>query len=450
MRPLSTGYVAALTLMWGALSFHWTVLTNNILPTRALQFADETTKGSVLGWVTVAGALVATLTGPIIGVLSDRSRSRWGRRRPFLIAGMLLNVPALCALLAADSLAGFVLGYMAVQFCVNVASGPATALIPDQVPRVQQGQATGVAGLADVVGRMTGSLAGGLLIAAPALSGAIAPWLGILPAALRSEPMLPLVGLLVAVTVGSMLVTAATVREAPPALVSARRGERLWRAFVFDVRAAPAFAWLLASRLCVMLAVTTLVTFLLYYVRDYLGVSDVAEANARLGYLYAVSAVATLPTALGVGVLIDRHGHRKAWVYASTVGLALVAVAFLAVGRFATALLVAALFGVCWGGYFTSSWALALVLLPRGDEAAKFLGIWNIAATVPAIVAPGVGGMLLDSFNRVGPTWGYTVLFLTVVLYNVASAALLGRVHEPPVDAIPAHEHGRPTGSPLR
>ena len=439
MRPLSTGYVAALTLMWGALSFHWTVLTNNILPTRVLQFADETTKGSVLGWVTVAGALVATLTGPIIGVLSDQSRSRWGRRRPFLVAGMLLNVLALCALVAVDTLAGFVLAYMAVQVCVNIASGPATALIPDQVPRVQQGQATGVAGLADVVGRMAGSLAGGLFIAAPALVAALGPWLGVLPAAMRSDPMLPLVGLLVAVTVGSMAVTAATVREVPLAAAPAGTAGRLWRAFVFDVRAEPAFAWLLASRLCVMLAVTTLVTFLLYYVRDYLGVSDVAEANARLGYLFAASAVATLPTALGVGVLIDRYGHRKAWVYASTVGLALVAVAFLAVGRFATALLVGALFGVCWGGYFTSSWALALALLPPGDQSAKFLGIWNMAATLPAIVAPGVGGMLLDSVNRVGPNWGYTALFLTVVLYNVASAMLLGRVRESQADATSAH-----------
>ena len=84
MRLLSTRYLIVLTVMWGALSFHWTVLGNNIVPTRVLSFANEDNKGSVLGLVTVIGALVSMLTGPIAGVFSDESRSRWGRRLPFL------------------------------------------------------------------------------------------------------------------------------------------------------------------------------------------------------------------------------------------------------------------------------------------------------------------------------------------------------------------------------
>jgi hypothetical protein len=67
--------------MWAALSFHWTVLGNNVIPTRVLAFASDSNKGSVLGLVTVVGALVSMLTGPIAGVLSDESRLRWGRRR---------------------------------------------------------------------------------------------------------------------------------------------------------------------------------------------------------------------------------------------------------------------------------------------------------------------------------------------------------------------------------
>lgn len=67
-----------------------------------------------------------------------------------------------------------------------------------------------------------------------------------------------------------------------------------------------------------------------------------------------------------------------------------------------------------------SSFALALSLLPKGDEAAKYMRIWGIAGTLPQVLAPGIGGVLLDTFNRMGPNRGYPVVFLTVVLYTAA------------------------------
>jgi len=205
----------------------------------------------------------------------------------------------------------------------------------------------------------------------------------------------------------------------------------LRRAFTFDVRAQADFAWLLAARAFNMLAINTVVTFLLYYVRDYLGVADIGEANAALGYLFAVSSLTTLPSSLIVGYLIDRHQRRKRWVYLSSAGLALVCMAFIAVTRFPEALVVGAFFGLCYGAYFTSDWALALALLPAGDHAAKYMGIWGIAGTLPQVLAPGIGGLLLDAFNRKGPNWGYPVVFLTVVAYLIAGTALLVKVTEP-------------------
>jgi MFS family permease len=180
-----------------------------------------------------------------------------------------------------------------------------------------------------------------------------------------------------------------------------------------------------------MLAINTIVTFLLYYVRDYLGVADIGEANAKLGYLFAVSAVTTLPSSLIVGYVIDRHQRRKRWVYASSAGLALVCVAFVVIDQFRSALAIGAVFGLCYGAYFTSDWALALTLLPKGDAAAKYMGIWGIAGTFPQVLAPGIGGLLLDSFNRLGHNWGYPVLFMTVVGYLVIGTAMLIKVQEP-------------------
>ena len=429
---LPTRYLIALTVMWGALSFHWTVLTNNIVPTRVLSFADEQSKGSALGLVTVVGALVSMLTGPIAGVLSDESRSRWGRRRPFLAVGIALNSIALLGVVATRSFVGFVLAFAAVQFFANFSGSPYTALIPDQVPDRQKGKATGFAGFADVFGRLIGAILGGVMISMPVAAMTLGGALCFLPQALRRDPMLPLILLTVVTTCGAMLFTVLYVREEVPDAEPAKpRSHLLRRAFTFDIRSERSFAWLLAARGFNMLAINTIVTFLLYYVRDYLGFSDLGEANARLGYLFAGSALTTLPSSLIVGYVIDRYERRKFWVYASSAGLALVSVAFVMIEHFASAMWTGAAFGLCYGAYFTSDWALALALLPKGDAAAKYMGIWGIAGTFPQVLAPGIGGVLLDAFNRAGHNRGYQAVFVTVVVYLALGTAMLIRVVEP-------------------
>jgi len=429
----STRYLVSLTVMWGALSFHWTILGNNIVPTRVLSFAAESNKGTVLGVVTVIGALVSMLVGPIAGVLSDESRTRWGRRRPFLAVGVTLNCFALLAVVGARSLVGFILAFVAVQLFANWAGSPYTALIPDLVPDIQKGKATGFAGFSEVVGRLVGAILGGVLISMPATAAAIGGVLFFLPAPLRTEPMLPLTLLIIVVTAAAMVFTMLYVEESVPTTAAPRAHEGfLRRAFTFDLRAEASFAWLLAARAFNMLAINTIVTFLLYYVRDYLGVRSIDEANAKLGYLFAVSSVTTLPSSLLVGYVIDRWQRRKLWVYGSSAGLAAVCVSFVVIDRFSSALATGAVFGLCYGAYFTADWALALTLLPKGDAAAKYMGIWGIAGTFPQVLAPGIGGVLLDTFNRLGHNWGYPVIFITVVVYLVVGTALLVKVDEPP------------------
>jgi len=417
--------------MWAALSFHWTVLTNNIVPTRVLSFATQANKGTALGVVTVLGAIVSMLTGPIAGVLSDESRWRWGRRRPFLVVGIILNTFALFALIGARSFSAFVLAFLAVQLSVNFASSPYTALLPDQVSDIQKGRATGFAGFADVLGRLVGAIVGGFAVSLPVLATQVGAFLPFLPDELRADPMLPLILVTILILVGTMLFTVRYVEEPVPGERPRSADGLLRRAFVFDVRAEASFSWLLASRAVNMLAINTLTTFLLYYVHDYLGVADIGEANVKLGYLFAASSVTTLPSSLIVGYLIDRDQQRKRWVILSAMGLALVSVAFVATREFSSALIVGSLFGLCYGAYFTADWALALTLLPKGDQAAKYMGIWGIAGTFPQVLAPGIGGVLLDTFNGIRHNLGYPVVFLTVVIYLMIGTSLLLKVQEP-------------------
>lgn len=428
----TTWYLIVLTAMWAALSFHWTVLMNNIVPTRVLSFATEANKGTALGLVTLLGAFVSMLVGPIAGVLSDESRLRWGRRRPFLAAGVALNCVALFALIGARSFVGFVVAFVAIQFAANFAGSPYTAMLPDQVADIQKGRATGFAGFADVLGRLAGSIFGGFAVSLPALAAWVGVFLPILPQRIRIDPMLPLVLVTVVILAGTMLFTVFLAQEDPPVAGPGPTGHGLLRrAFVFDVRGQASFGWLLASRAASMLGITTVTTFLLYYVRDYLGVTDINEANVKLGYLFAASALTTLPSALFVGYLVDRDQRRKRWVVWSTTGLAVVSLAFVVTPGFGTALFVGALFGLCYGAYFTANWALAMALLPRGDQAAKYMGIWSIAGTLPMVLAPGIGGVLLDTFNGIRPNLGYPVVFGTVVIYLAVGTGLLWKVDDP-------------------
>jgi MFS family permease len=427
----STWYLLSLTVMWGAFSFHWTALSNNIVPTRVLEFATDATKGSLLGLVTVAGGLASMLTGPIAGVLSDETRSRWGRRRPFLVVGVALNCLALLALVGVTTWAGLLAAVLAVRCFGNVASGPYSALIPDQVGDAQKGRATGFAGFAEVLGRLAGAVVGGLCVAMPAAAAAIGPVLFFAWPSLARSAMMPLVLIVIAVMVGATLFTLWRIPEAPALTPARATVPLLSRAFTFDVRAERSFAWLLLARGFNMLGINTVVTFLLYFIRDYLGVGDIAEANAKLGYLFAASALTTLPSALAVGYLIDRHGRRKLWVYASSIGLAVVCVSFLTVRHYSEAVLLGAAFGLCYGAYFTSDWALALTLLPKNGSAAKYMGLWGVAGTLPEVLAPGIGGVMLDVFNAVEPNLGYRIVFCAVAVYIAVGGVLLYRVVEP-------------------
>jgi len=310
-------------------------------------------------------------------------------------------------------------------------------MLPDLVPDIQKGRATGFAGFADVLGRLVGAIVGGFAVSLPGAALVMGSFIPILPTAMRMDPMLPLILMTIMVMASFMWFTVRFVREEPNLSPPRASGAHLIRrAFVFDVRAESSFSWLLASRAVNMLGINTLTTFLLYYVHDYLGVHDLADANVKLGYLFAASSLTTLPSSLLVGYLIDRHQHRKHWVIFSAAGLAMVSVAFVVTRKFDSALFVGALFGLFYGAYFTADWSLALALLPKGDQAAKYMGIWGIAGTFPQVLAPGIGGILLDTFNRLQPNLGYPVVFMTIVFYLVVGTSLILKVSEPlPADA---------------
>lgn len=169
-RPrLSTFQQAMLSLYWFSTSLHWAAILIITLPSQAAFIAGDEFKGRGLGLILAVGALVSMVAAPFLGAYSDRIRTRWGRRIPFIVVGVAMNVLGLIALAyiprAGDlsTLWPYLLAFIWVEFWNNVASAPYSALIPDIVPPEQRGSASGWMGLMMMLGNFVGGLAGLLM-----------------------------------------------------------------------------------------------------------------------------------------------------------------------------------------------------------------------------------------------------------------------------------------------
>src|SRR5438105_842556 len=165
---LSTAQQARLSLYWFANGAHWSAILIVLAPTQVLSIVGDATKGETLGKVVLFGAFISMLVAPFYGAWSDRIRTRWGRRKPFLVAGTLLNTIGLLGLAYLprpgdpSSLVPYIGAFMWVNFFNNMATAPFSALIPDAVPAEQRGAASGWLGLMRVLGNLGGGPVGRL------------------------------------------------------------------------------------------------------------------------------------------------------------------------------------------------------------------------------------------------------------------------------------------------
>lgn len=406
-----------LSAYWFALSFLWAGMITIVIQTLVKNMAGPT-KDLTLGWTLGIGAAISTVVVIITGAMSDRSRWAMGRRRPYMIVGTLLSVPALLWLARVQSIPALLGAFCLIQFWVNIATSPYQALIPDMVPKDRQGAASAYMGMSSLLGQL-----GGLILCAKLIERPGGLW----------TIMVALSALLVA----AMVFTVARVPEQSAKDNPAPR-MGLWRTLVESFRVNPRenpdFFWLIASRFMVNMGFYTATEFLLYYVGDTLQIKDAVPT------FFTIIVITTLAGLVGnfpAGFLGDRM-PKKRIVYASAGITALAALVFLLTSSIHVAYGAAFIFGMGFGAFAAVDWALATNLLPEHDEA-KFMGVWHVSFTVPQVIAPMIGGPVAYLFNNrihsilghnTGPGFGYRVALLMVILYFVAGVALIRPVRE--------------------
>lgn len=402
-----------ITIFGFALTAMWSSLHTFVLPLRLLDFVAESQKNTYLGLLTFAGLVLAMLVQPIAGAISDHWGFSWGRRRPYILMGTALVIILLPGIGLVNSFIGLLIVYCLLQVSSNTAQGPFQAFIPDMVPGKKRGVASGVKGLLE--------LAGGLV-----LVRLLASFMGRYFAGEGELWLWSSLSLLDVVLLAALLVTIFTVKErpwvrvSPPPLLPT-----LYKSFKIDLKVSPGFVTFLISRLLIVMAMATLQTFALYFLIDVVGITNPGQVT---GDLLIVAGICMIGVVYPAGWLSDRIGRRPVVIASGVLG-ALGILLLLLIHNYSALMVSGALLATSGGAFFSSNWALATDMVPKGEEA-RYLGLTNLATAGGSALARLIG-IAIDPLNAYTHGLGYQVMLAACLVYFVIGSALLFKLKEP-------------------
>lgn len=423
-----------LSLYWVAIGYLWQGLGTVIVPGIVQQLVGNQHKGTALSVLEGVGTLMAVVWQPVAGAVSDRTATRWGRRRPFIVAGTLGDVLFLAGIALSGSYLPVLVFYFLLQAASNTAQGPYQGLLPDVVPHEQRGTASGYYGLANLVGILAGSVGAGLVQANFGRSWAVAS--------------------IAAILLVTMAITVLTVPDT--AQPSSGQFQSPVEAVVATFTAPLPhrdFMWLMGSRLLVLMGIVGIQSFTYFFFSEVFFHGDqhqTSTATAKLlGVVLLFGIIITWPSA----AVSDRIGRRSVLMLGGLIGSAGTAALVFSSTRWmppailaplagllqlpelaVQTMLVGLLIGLGFGSFLSVDWAFLTDVVPRG-QAGLFMGFSNIATAGSGIIARFIGGLLLDIFNSgprlLGLPGGYPVIFGLFAAWMVAGSLLILKVKQP-------------------
>lgn len=373
-RPVDRVFVAGYTVAQIGAFIGFVPLLSVLLPIKATVLAPAAAS-LLLSQAAICGALAAGLSHLAVGALSDRTRSRVGRRKPWILAGTALTALSYLGVYLARSPIELIAAVMLFQVAFNILFAPLGAVFADQVPDARKGLVSAFSGLAYPVA----SLYAALVIA-----------VGLTDAPGR---YLTVAATLIVLVVPFVWISA----QDGPNVASAPQGRR---APLFSAFGDPDFRIAFLSRLAVQTAISLNALYLFFYLQAHSDASarlSGLRPDAVLGLLIAAATTAALLSGFVAGILSDRWGGRKVFVSAGAAGIAAGA-AVLALWPAWPGPLVAQLaYGLGLGMFTTTDQALIAQVLPRRLDAGRDLGVMNIAVTLPQVLAPLAGIAMLDA-----------------------------------------------------
>ncbi|WP_210429040.1 MFS transporter [Nocardioides eburneiflavus] len=388
------GFIAlyALSYTGGSLLFLAPLLVSLALKVRDLVGADAAPGNLAL--VAGTGSLLSIIANPVFGRLSDRTTSRWGMRRPWMVTGVAVGALGTMVVATAQNVGTVLVGWCLCQIFFNATLAAQTAILADQVPTGQRGVVSGVLGLAVPAASVTGTYLVQLLDHSTLLMFAVPCAVG---------------GAAVLLFVWRLPDRRLDETDKPPWSL-----RELAATFYVSPRSNPDFAWAFLSRFLLVTAYAFLVTFQTFFLLEQVGSTE--DEVPRQVYLGTVAqSVALVTIAPIAGRISDRVGRRKVFVIAAAVIYACALFVIAGSTSVDGYLVGMAIGGVGFGIYIAIDLALVVDVLTDPHTAAKDLGVLNIAGALPFALAPAVAPGLLALGDG-----SYAVL------YAVAGACALG------------------------
>jgi MFS family permease len=460
-----------INVYWFALTTRSQVLSPLIVPLLVQRFVGEGAKGTYVGQIRLWSLMVAVLMQALMGLLSDHSTLRWGRRRPFIVAGTLGEMVMFALIGLSASLEGMT-GYRALfalytlsMVSANTAHGATQGLIPDLVPEDKRGWASGVKTLLELpVPLIFVSFVVGDLVSAGNLWGALFALMAVLvicmvialfaperrpdrlekaPSKLDWEPFARLVlmtGAFTLIILGSGALVKAAMRlpldlsSSPHALftgligligMGVAIGLGVWVSVHIsvgrEIRQYPSFTWWVVNRLAFLVASNNLAIFMLYFLQERFPDLQAEKAAGPASRVIMFVGVSVLLTALPSGWLADRFGKKPLIALSgilATIGTFIV----ILIPGLSVTYVGACFVGAAIGLFYCANWALGTDIVPQ-DRAGHYLGISNLAGAGAGAVGAYIGGPIADQS-------GYVLLFTIYGLLFLLSILPLGGVRE--------------------
>jgi len=401
---VGAGWFTLFTLAWLAI---WTV---QLTPLQLLIPLQLNTPDDADGWITgvvssglvlAIGGIAGVIAAPVAGGLSDRTRGRRGRRRPWALGGVALATVSLVGIAFATGPWGVGVAWVGVSVGIAVASAAFTALIADQLT-TQRGAASAAVSSSQALGIVVGV---GVIVLLE---------LGVVVGYLVLAGFIAIVGTL-----------AALLLPDPPAQadVSAARKVRTLRERVAALRDRD-FAWLLAGRLTVNIGNALGTGLLLFFLLYGLG-RDASTAEDELLLLIVVYTVFVVIASVLSGWISDRTGKRVPFVVWSAIVQGGASIILVVAPSLTSAMIAAALLGVGYGAYMSVGLALGTDLLPYPEDHARDLGFVNVSASLGQLIGPLLGAGLVALVG------GFWLLFLVGGVLSVAGGLMTYAIRAP-------------------
>jgi MFS family permease len=367
-----------------------------LLPTQLVDI-DPAAKVANLATVTTISFIVTVIAQPLIGAISDRTRSRLGRRAPWMLIGSAVGGALLVGVGSLTSIIWLTLCWVIIQVSLNAVIGPLSAIIPDRYPRERRGVASAMFGVGTTLGLAVGVI----------LSGVFANSIGV------GYSIFGIAIIIAAV----LFVIINRDYSSTTAAIEPFRLRGFIASFWISPRKHPDFAWAFVARFCFILGYFVVLLFQLYILTDYIHL-PLADAHTTQGLVAVYSLVTTLITVTLGGYWSDRLKRRKIFIYAASLLIALGMVAPLLFPTVTGMLLMGAVSGLGFGLYTACDTALMTEVLPRdGVAAGKDLSILNLATTFPQAVSAIVAAAVIRVFGYPGL---FVFAMIAVVLGGLA------------------------------